>query len=82
MDRRLAYAKQVRSSARWQRLRRMKLRRNPLCEECQRNGVTREAREVHHRIPIRVNPHLAYVMDNLEALCVPCHRKREAEERA
>ena len=79
-DRRLAFAKHVRSSARWRNLRAVKLMRNPLCEECERQGVVRVAKEVHHIIPIRVNPHLAYVESNLEALCVPCHRKRDAEQ--
>ena len=59
----------------WARLRRMKLNANPLCEECERNGIVTQAKEVHHIIPIDERPELRLVWENLESLCIACHDK-------
>lgn len=60
----------------WQKLRRMKLARNPLCEmgiKCENKIPDNAATEVDHIIPIRKRPDLRLVMENLQALCRSCH---------
>lgn len=66
-------------SARWLRLRKWKLSRQPLCERCMEEGRVRAATEVHHVVPVQdgmsaiekrrlaLNPH------NLRSLCHDCH---------
>jgi 5-methylcytosine-specific restriction endonuclease McrA len=36
-----------------------------------------ESREVHHRIPLRDAPELAFDPENLQALCARCHNRIE-----
>lgn len=59
----------------WERLRRMFLRRNPMCAECKRQGIVRPAEEVHHKQSIEDRPDLRLNWENLEALCKPCHSR-------
>ena len=73
---------QLRPSARalgydadWERLRKMFLRKNPTCAECDRRGVVQAAEEIHHKIPIAERPDLRLNWYNLEALCKPCHSR-------
>lgn len=65
----------------WRRLRDWKLRENPLCEECARQGRTAAADEVDHikpfygkDDPLRLDP------DNLQSLCSLCHKRKTARE--
>jgi 5-methylcytosine-specific restriction protein A len=58
--------------ARWRRLRKQKLRANPLCEECDKGGILERATMVHHIIPIEDGGE-ALDWDNLMSLCLPCH---------
>ena len=60
---------------RWQKLRRMILRRNPLCEIC---GMS-PANEVHHLQ--RRKDGGTDELDNLQCLCKSCHSKETAKER-
>lgn len=60
-------------SARWRLLRRMKLRRNPLCERCEAKGLTVAGVIVHHRIERREERELELELTNLESLCRACH---------
>ncbi len=57
----------------WQKVRKHKLVRDPLCEECRRRGVITPAEEVHHVIPIREREDLRLSLGNLESLCRRCH---------
>ena len=75
-----ALADRLRTSQRWKKLRRMKLARDPLCADCLERGVTEPATQVHHSVPVRERPDLAFVMELLVALCTTCHARREAEE--
>ena len=68
------------NGTRWRKLREVKLGRDPLCQECKRQGRTKLAQEVHHLIPRKRMPEMAYVMSNLESLCTPCHSKETAKE--
>ncbi len=57
----------------WGRMRLYKLSLNPLCEQCQKNGLIVAAAEVHHIIEISEDPDLALDINNLESLCKRCH---------
>ena len=59
----------------WQKVRWLKLRTNPLCEECEKRGRVVPAKEVHHIQPIKERPDLRLSVENLQSLCVPCHDK-------
>ncbi len=63
--------------ARWQKIRLMKLARDPLCEQCLFMGRDEAAVMVHHRDR---NPH-NNGWDNLESLCNPCHDAEHQKER-
>lgn len=81
----LANAADIRSSQRWRNVRRYKLASNPLCEDPHGDhaklGQTVTAREVHHIVSLQTDPDLAYVMDNLMALCSRCHARLSQDER-
>ena len=67
----------LRSSARWQRVRAMKLNQDPLCEVCKLDGIIQEAEQVHHRIGLEKNIELAFDLWNLESVCTACHANIE-----
>ena len=60
----------------WLKVRRMKLKRDPLCEDCLPHVTP--AREVHHKEKIAKRPELRLVLSNLMSLCIPCHAVRTA----
>ena len=71
-----------RSSARWQKVRKLKLDQDPLCERCKREGrMATPGQQVHHIEPAALRPDLFFVLENLETVCHPCHGKYNAEER-
>jgi 5-methylcytosine-specific restriction endonuclease McrA len=55
-------------TARWRKMRNVKLQMNPLCERC---GTI--AQLAHHVVPHEGDTSLFYSIDNLESLCTPCH---------
>jgi 5-methylcytosine-specific restriction protein A len=58
----------------WRKVRKAFLSRNPLCKICLEGGITKEARVVHHIIPIdQGGDRLRF--NNLMALCRDCHEK-------
>ena len=65
----------------WRALRMAKLRDNPLCEMCEREGIVKPADDVHHiQSFMSVDDQderiaLAYDYDNLMSLCDECHTK-------
>ena len=69
----------------WQRLRKTKIERNPLCECCAEKGLIVPAAEVHHKTPVESAVsvdemrRLMYDFNNLESLCHECHVKRHKE---
>lgn len=75
-------------SGEWNKLRLKALERdNHECQQCKREGrvhvdsvkVEGERKSielnVHHKYEIEDYPHLAFVLDNLETLCLNCHNK-------
>jgi len=85
-QRRDSEAVAIRNSARWQKLRALVLREEPLCRdpygEHALSGRHEPAAEVHHIVPLTVNPSFGYVRSNLAALCIDCHRRVDADNRA
>jgi 5-methylcytosine-specific restriction endonuclease McrA len=77
------------NTQRWQRLRRLKLRLNPLCESCLQVGRIEPAAAVDHRTPIsergrkeRLITEAFPPLDQLASLCARCHNsKSNAEQR-
>lgn len=70
-------------SARWRKVRAMKLAANPLCETCEQAGRAVPADVVHHLFPLRDNPEKALRLEYLVSLCHACHNAVETElERA
>ena len=65
--------------AAWRNLRSLKLAIDPLCQRCKSEGRTTLAVHVHHVKPRKLHPDLAFDMDNLRSLCLPCHTKEERE---
>ncbi len=62
----------------WQRIRGLKLKRNPICEHCKAKGRTTAAKDVDHIVPL---PEGTNKMDNLQALCRRCHNVKTAAQR-
>lgn len=64
---------------RWQKLRLMHLRAQPLCAECLNHGLVTLASEVDHILPKR---HGGDDSDtNLQSLCKPCHSRKTMREK-
>ena len=68
------------SSKIWQDLRNLKLMYNPLCEECERNGLTTVATEVDHIISITVSWERRTDWINIQSICKPCHSSKTYQE--
>lgn len=62
-------------SSRWRRVRALKLREQPLCEECLKQDRYVAANQVHHLEERKDRPELAYEPTNLQCLCVSCHSR-------
>lgn len=71
----------VHNSARWQRLRKAKREANPMCEDPfgthESSGRVVIAEQVHHVVPIVVDPSRAFDWDNLVSVCRACHERME-----
>ena len=78
----LAEAQRLRGSMRWRKVRALKLKNDPLCEDCAEHGVVTPATQVHHMQGLATHPELAFTMSNLRSLCTTCHARREARERS
>ena len=75
------------NSREWQELRIAKLRANPLCEECLKQGISTSARCVHHIVPIetaRTKDEMKRLaldcgLNGLMSLCFACHARIHKE---
>ena len=84
-DPRLAEAKRVRSSARWQKVRKMVLQDAPLCADIYgthaAQGRIEIATQVDHIVGLTQGGE-AFAVENLQSLCTRCHgRKTQGEQR-
>ena len=68
-------------SSRWRVVRAAFLRSNPLCVACSGAGEFIAAQVVDHVVPIKAGGE-RFDAANLQALCVPCHNRKTATERA
>lgn len=56
-------------------------RANGLCEECMKEGIITQGVDCHHVIPVETGrtiqemERLAYDVNNVRLLCIPCHIK-------
>ena len=80
----LALAAQIRGSSQWQQLRANHRDLEPFCRDPFRvhGFFPPPARASHHIEPLLTRPDLAFEMSNLAGVCVPCHARTEALERA
>lgn len=69
------------SLAWWRKLRMAKLRHDPLCEHCAKQGKIVQASHVDHIVPISEGG-AERDWDNLQSLCKPCHTAKTNSERA
>lgn len=60
-------------SAKWLRLRKIKLSIDPLCQSCKRNNRITPATQVHHIISLNEDYSYRLDYDNLESICDKCH---------
>lgn len=73
------FYKKLIQSARWRRLRRAALIRQPWCEDCLQKGIHVGATEVHHITPVETaytvseKERLMFNPANLRPLCHKCH---------
>ncbi len=73
--------RRIYNSTRWQRLRDLKFRNDPLCERCAEAGIVRPAEDIHHIVSFMSTDDpekrrfLAYDYDNLQSLCKQCHQR-------
>ena len=67
------------STARWQRLRKVQLSKEPLCRYCSEQGRVTMATDVDHIVPIAAGGE-AYDEGNLQSLCRSCHSSAKQRE--
>lgn len=68
--------------ARWRKVRKIKIGRNPLCERCEAAGQSIPATVVDHIVPISIAPDLRLSLGNLQSLCTNCHSSaKQIEEK-
>jgi 5-methylcytosine-specific restriction protein A len=68
------------NTARWQRYRRQKHQRDPLCETCLQVGRITPATVVDHRTPINQVGDPFPPLDDLASLCESCHNAKTRAE--
>ena len=75
-------AKNIRSSARWQRVRMIKLTQQSTCEDPFKHHPDRPilAKQVDHIVPLQ-DGGAAFAMENLQSLCTHCHAIKSQQER-
>ncbi|MBO8169975.1 MAG: HNH endonuclease [Thermoanaerobacteraceae bacterium] len=67
-------------NSRWRKARKMFLKKNPLCAECQKNGRITPATVVDHIRPHRGNPELFWDESNWQPLCKYHHDVKTAKQ--
>ena len=70
------------ASDQWKELRRQVLNDHPMCFGCEAKEMRILAVEVDHIIPLRIDYERRLHYDNLQPLCLICHRQKTAKERS
>jgi 5-methylcytosine-specific restriction protein A len=79
--------RKIYNSERWRNIRRLKFAENPLCEICEKSGLTVPAEHVHHITSFMssdnpdIRRRLAYDWNNIQSLCESCHGKIHAKQK-
>src|SRR6478672_7924455 len=68
------------NTAAWQRLRKVKLSVDPMCETCARRGRITLAIAVDHVVRINEGGEAFPSLDGLRSLCAQCHNFKTREE--
>src|SRR6056297_2629230 len=68
------------SSREWKSLRRERLRSEPVCRHCKKDGRVREASVVDHIVPRCDRPDMELDFDNTQSLCESCHNRKTMTE--
>lgn len=68
------------STAAWQTARKVQLKKQPLCQACQRQGRTTAASVCDHIQPVRLDGNF-WDTANYQSLCRSCHQAKSASER-
>ena len=69
------------SSARWKKVRKRYISKNPLCEHCLERDRVKPADVVDHIIPVKVDWSKRLDASNLQSLCNSCHAKKTQEDK-
>ncbi len=64
--------------SKWRKLSKLYRSENPFCEECLKSGKLTGVEEVHHVIPIKVDPSQRLYWPNLMSVCRICHKEIES----
>ncbi|MBA7602416.1 hypothetical protein ES703_09505 [subsurface metagenome] len=64
---------------RWQKVRKMYLRENPLCVECLKKGIITPATVVDHIEPHKGDYEKFWDENNMQSLCEKCHNRKTAK---
>ena len=67
---------------RWDIYSKYRLTKYPLCANCEKNGITREAKDTDHIIPHKRSKRIFWDKKNHQSLCKACHHKKTATEGA
>ena len=67
--------KRIYNSAAWDRVRKLKLSRTPLCEECTRTGRIVTADTVDHVVALK-DGGAPFDLENLRSMCATCHNRK------
>ncbi|MCB2077671.1 MAG: HNH endonuclease [Novosphingobium sp.] len=71
-------AKRIYNTAKWKRLRKLKLQDQPYCEHCKAIGRYVEAIAVDHRTAVSQGGNPFPSLDGLASLCLRCHSAKTA----
>lgn len=74
-------AQQFYHSRQWRKLSHRWLVDHPLCAECQRHGIVKQADLVDHITPVRVDWSKRFDTSNLQSLCYACHNRKSKHEK-
>jgi 5-methylcytosine-specific restriction enzyme A len=68
------------SSKAWKVRRDARRHANPLCQECEANGVLTPMHAVDHVLPRSTHPELELDYENTQSLCERCHNRKTGRE--